>query len=289
MTPEHYDWVRMNSVFHYTDYRKFLRDAYEEGKARNKAYSQRFIAARVGFKSTGHFSQILSGKLNISTLFVDKLAAFFKLTKRQTEYFQNLVLFNQAREHEDKKRYFERLMSFREAVVRTVDASQYAYYDKWYNAVIRALLEFHPFKGGNYAELARMVLPAITADEAKRSVELLDRLGMVRKDDEGCYRPTDLVIDARPESRYVSLDSFVLSMLNLARDSIDRFPRNTRRLSSVTLGISREGYKAIVQELHEFINRAYAIAENDKAETVYQVNIQLFPVARTSPSQGRAA
>ncbi len=45
----------MKSVFEYTDYRLFLQDYYNDKKAANKAFSHRFIADRVGFKSGGSF------------------------------------------------------------------------------------------------------------------------------------------------------------------------------------------------------------------------------------------
>ena len=66
----------MKSVFEYTDYRKCLKDYYEAKRAENKAVSHRFIAERVGFKSGGHFSQIISGKANISITFIEKFITF---------------------------------------------------------------------------------------------------------------------------------------------------------------------------------------------------------------------
>jgi len=63
-------------VFDYTDFRIFLSDFYEGEKSSNKNFSHRYIARRIGLKSRGHFSQILSGKTNISIGFIDWFTEF---------------------------------------------------------------------------------------------------------------------------------------------------------------------------------------------------------------------
>jgi len=100
---------KMNSVFEYTDYRKFLADFYSFKKSANKSFSHRFVQEKIGFKSAGHFSQILSGRANISLIYIEKIVEFLKLNKKEASYFQNMVMFNQSKIHEEKRRYFEKI------------------------------------------------------------------------------------------------------------------------------------------------------------------------------------
>jgi uncharacterized protein (TIGR02147 family) len=270
----------MDSIFSYTDYRKFLSDFYREKKALRKSFSYRFIASRVGFKSAGHFTQILTGKANISIILIERFAEFLDLKKRETEYFQCLVLFNQARNHEDKKRYFDKMMSFREATVRVVDAAQYEFYDKWYYTAIHELLDFYRFKG-DYKELGRQIEPAISPAEAQKSIELLAGLGFIKKDAHGYYRKTSAAITSGKSAPSLAVNSFVLNSLKLSAEAIDRFPREQRNLSWLTMSLSQKSYDEIVEELRAFRRRALDIASQDpEADRLYQFNFQVFPLSR---------
>ncbi len=107
-----------------------------------------------------------------------------------------MVLFNQSTTHAEKKRYFEEMLSYRESKIAITDKTQYEYYDKWYHAAIRAILEFHDFDG-DCAQLAKMMTPAISASEAKRSIELLRRLSLIAPDTQGRLRPAGNILCRR--------------------------------------------------------------------------------------------
>jgi len=270
----------MKSVFEYTDYRKFLSDFYEEKKSENKNYSHRFIARHVGFKSGGHFSQILSGKANISISFIDRLSDFLKLKKREIVYFQTMVLFNQSKKHDDKKRYFEKMLFSKEAAIRTVTVEQYAFYDKWYYTAIRELLSFYRFSG-DCDRLARMLQPSISANEAKQAIALLERLGLVKRDISGVYSLTDALISTGYEAGSLCINNFVFNALELAKCAMDGFDRQERNFSWVSLSASSKSYDSIVEELRECRRRVMNIVVNDKRpDRAYLFNFQLFPLSK---------
>jgi uncharacterized protein (TIGR02147 family) len=270
----------MNSVFEYTDYRKFLSDFYKERKSLNKNYSHRFIAGHVGFKSGGHFSLIISGKANISISYVERLSEFLKLNKKEALYFQNMVLFNQAKSHEEKKKYFERMISSKESRVRTLNAEQYEFYDKWYYSAVRELLSFYPFSG-DYDELSRMLTPPISASEAKHAIALLERLDLIRRGADGRCAATDALISTGYDAQSLCINNFVLNTLELAKSAMDRFDRNERNFSWVSLSVSTEGYKKIVDELRECRRRIMTIAAGDRhPDRAHLFNFQVFPLSR---------
>jgi uncharacterized protein (TIGR02147 family) len=281
----------MQSVFEYSDYRKFLLDFYREKKAGQKGFSHRYIAEKVGFKSGGHFSQILSGTANISITFIERLAEFLDLKKRESLYFQNMVLFNQARNLTDKKRFFEKMMSFKESQVRTVSGQEYEFYDKWYYTAIRELLSFYPFTG-DYEELSRMLVPAISTAEARGAIELLDRLKLISRDEAGLYRPSEALVTTGYEAQSVCINNFVFNTLELAKRAIDEIDKKERSLSWVALSVSPSGYEAIVEELRQARRRIMDIAKNDAHPSrAYLFNFQMFPLSKPfdEPGDGTAA
>ncbi|HKP97986.1 MAG TPA: TIGR02147 family protein [Fibrobacteria bacterium] len=278
----------MANVFDYMDYRQFLRDTYRENKARSPAYSYRFIAGKVGFRSASFFGQILKGSSNISLSMAARFAAFLKLKRKEADFFLALVMFNQSKGEEERKQGFERLLAFRGSRVRILGADEYAFYDKWYYTAVRELLWFEPFQG-DYAALARRLSPPITAAEAEAAVALLLRLRMIARNSQGQYARTDGVSTSTGlAARAEAIRTFQLQTLALAGEAIDRFPRETRSLSTLTLSLSAKGFKAIEEELSGFRRLLLKIAEGDEREdTVYQINFQIFPLTRPRP--GRSA
>jgi uncharacterized protein (TIGR02147 family) len=277
----------MKPVFEYNDYRKFLKDFYDEKKSENPHFSYRFLADRVGFKSAGHFTQILQGKANISIHLIERFAQFIKLNKKERQYFQELVLFNQARKHEDKKRHFERLLSFRESSVRVVTEDQYEFYSEWYYTAVREILNFYTFEG-DYAELAKMVEPPISPLEAKKAVKLLEKLGLIQQDETGTYALTDKMLTTGYHARAVVLNNHVLNSLRLAETALDHFSRDERNLSTVSVSVSPQGYNRIVEELRAFRRRMLDIARNDTdISRAYQFNFQFFPLSKKHEEGGK--
>ncbi len=271
----------MFNIFNYTDFRKALSDFYEIEKGERPQISHRYIAQKVGFKSSGFFSQIIKGQSNISQDYILGFSKFMKLKKKESEYFETLVLFNQAKTHNMKKHYFEKLRTFSQAKVKFVDSAQYEYYDKWYNAAIREVLDYYPFKD-DYKNLSRMILPPITPDEVKRSIALLEELGLITRNEQGYYIKSDSLISSGYEAHSLEINNFVLSTLKLAGESLDRIKREDRNLSCLTLSIPKEKYPAIIEELRAFRRKLMEFANGEAdADTVYQLNYQIFPLSKT--------
>lgn len=275
----------MKSIFDYTDYRSFLADFYNEKKAADPIFTYRFMATHVGFKSAGHFTKIIQGKANISVSLALRFAGFFKFNRKQTEYFQSLVLYNQAKNHLDKRRHFEKMLTFKNAKIVTVHGSQYEFYEKWYYTVVRETLAIVPVKD-NYAELAARIVPPISEKEAKKAVAVLERLGFIVKDEEGYYRQANPLLMADRDTASLAVDNFVLSNIELARQAIDRFPKDERKLSATTLTISKTTYDKIINELLEFRKHILTLAQQDQhPERTYQFNFQVFPVSTAAPEK----
>jgi uncharacterized protein (TIGR02147 family) len=276
----------MPNILDYNDYRAFLRDHYRENKARNHRYSYQYIAKKVGFRSASFFGQVITGRSNLSSAMTARFADFLGLNRKESEFFEALVAFNQSKEPLEEKRHFEKLIAFKGSRIRLLGSDQYEFYGKWYYPAIRELLYFFPFRG-DYDGLARMLSPPIKPSEAKQAITLLLRLGLVRKDAQGVIVRSDPLSDSTGyQAIDASIHDFQQQTLSLAGEAIHRFPREARSISTVTFSLSRKGFEAIDEELKGFRRRLLKIAEGDTAEdTVYQVNFQIFPL--TKPGAGR--
>jgi uncharacterized protein (TIGR02147 family) len=270
------------NIFNYTDYRKYLKDYYKEKKAEDRAFTVRYIARKVGFRSASFFSQLINGRSNMSTELVYKFCRFLELDNKEREYFESLVNYNQAKNHAQKKSLFEKLASFKQSKLRTIDANLYEYYDKWYYSAIRELLYFFPFRG-DFRALAKTLNPQIRPTEAERAIMLLEKWGLITKDKNGGYvRSDSRSITTGTEAQSFFINNFQHAVLDLAKGALDRFPRDVRSFSTLTMSLSNNAYRRIEEEISQCRRRILSIAEEDTSEdTVYQMNVQLFPVTRS--------
>lgn len=273
----------MVNIFDYIDYRQYLRDAYAERRKESAKFSYRFIAGKVGFSSPGFFANVLSGKKDISLKLVLKFAELFRLGRKEKEYFETLVLFNKAGGASEKKEYLDRLLAMRGSRVKKVEAHQWEYFRKWHHTAVRELIALKPFRG-DFRALAGMTNPPITVQEARTSIELLERLGLIRKSADGAYERTDAAISAGDEVSQALISAYQVEAMDLAKYAMDHLPSGTRNFSTLTMSVSGPTYEAMLEELRSFRRRLLEMAQDsDDVDRVYQMNFHVFPITALPP------
>lgn len=270
----------MNDIFKYFDYRLLLKDLYQAKKKDNPHFSYRVLAKKAGFKSAGYFANLLSGKCNLSLTVAYKLSEAFQLKKFEAEYFVTLVMFNLAENQLEKKKYYDKLLGLKRADLKTMDERQFEFFGEWYYLAVREILDYHLFKD-DYKELAKMLVPAITPAQAKQAIELLENIGMIRKNPFGYYEKMDSVLTTPDSWQSQAITFYQYQCLDLAKQSFDIWDRKLRDVSTLTLSISGDEFKKIQEKLNQVQEEILLLAQNaKKADRVYQVNFYAFPLTR---------
>jgi len=269
------------ALFGYLDYRKYLHDYCAARKRSNPNFSYRYLSGKVGIKSGGYFSWVLQGKRNLSTRLVFALARFLDFSQQQTMYFEQLVAFNQATTHEERKCAFDKLLSMRRGTVRQVEEEQSAFYRTWYYSALRELVSVMRVTDATIGEVAAMLAPAVKSTEVQKALALLLRLGILRKNESGVYERCDEVISSRERVPFVALHEYQIISMKLAGEALDRFGTNERELSTVTMSIDSEAYLKIIERLALCRAEVMEIARSVRQPSrVMQLNLQLFPLSR---------
>lgn len=269
----------MVSIFEYWDYRKFLKAYYEDQKARNRAFSFQKMAWKAGFRSKSFFNEVMSGKKNLSSGSLFPIAKALGLEGEAFAYFEALVTFNQCRSVAEKEHWFRRLGAFQKrGKSRIVAREQFEFYSRWYHGTIRELVTWYDF-GGDYGRLGRQVKPAIGAGQARASVRLLLKLGLIVPDGK-VYRQADPSITTGEEVLSAAVGSFHVQNLKLAAGSLDACPAKERDVSCIVAGLSDQGFAKIKSHIQDFRKKLVEmIREDGPAARVYHINFQLFPTS----------
>jgi uncharacterized protein (TIGR02147 family) len=230
---------------------------------------------------------VMQGKRNLTRPLAFRISGEAGHDEKETEYFACMVDFARAKTFMEKDRCFKRLITLRKTVdVEKIEEHQYEYYTNWYNLAVRELVTYPDFKG-DYDWLAKKVRPQITPGQAKRSVELLLKLGLIKKNGKSFARSSAL-ISTGPQVSSLAVANFHRTMAQQAAAAMDTVPKNERDMSSCTINISRKGFERVKKAVAECEKKIMAIAGADApADRVYQVNFHLFPVSardRKKPS-----
>jgi len=274
----------MISVFTYSDYRAFVRDWLESRKAQNKALTYEQLCNEVGLKSKGFLTQVLQGLSKLPQPKIKPFAHALGLPPDERKYFEMLVAYNQAKNAPQRSALHDRITNSFKAQIKTIELDQFEYYQHWYYSALRSLLGFYAFRG-DYSLLARQLYPAISPAQARRGISLLLKLGLVEKRADGGYHPVDRLISSGNVPVNHALIAFQRETMDLAKSALESIPREQRSASTLTLGLSQDGYKAVEDKLKTLRQDIMEIARLDaNINSVIQINLHVFPL---TPAKGK--
>lgn len=270
----------MHSIFSYADFKVFLKDLLEDRSSKGNPLTYEKLGKRIGFTSKGFVTQIIHGKSKIP---VKKIGAFGKalgLKKKERDYFEILVLYSQAKTSIQKNLLFRMLTKEFKTRIEHIGPDKYEFYATWYYSAVRSLLSYYPF-AGDYKKLAGKLVPAITPGQAQKAIQLLEKLALIRKREDGFYHVTDRLITTGDTVEAFAVANYQKATMDLAKDSLDRFEKPDRSSATLTLGLSEAGYKAIKEKLDVVRREIMEIANYDKQiDRVIQINMHAFPLTK---------
>jgi uncharacterized protein (TIGR02147 family) len=279
----------MINIFEYQDYRTYLKDYYSDEKSRKNYFSYRYFSKKAGINASAFLYYAIEGKRNLTKKTIEKISNAIGHSNEEKEYFENLVFFNQAKTIREKTRYYSTIVECRKHLdIITIDKERYDFYRKWYHSIIRELVTMLDFKG-DYAQLGSCLTPPISAQKAKESVELLERLGFIERDHDGLFHQTDALIKVKPEANDAFIiEKFQTEMLEMAIKSFDRIPRSDSMNASTTFCISEATFELFKMKTREFRKELLEIAKLDnQPNRVFQFTFNLFPMSRGIDEKGK--
>lgn len=273
------------SIFDYLDYREFLRDFYREQKQKRSYYSFRFISQKTGV-DPAHIVRVFQLKRHLSEKSLVPFINLFKFSTEERGYFDLLVAFNTARTERQARQAFEALIAYSGVKSQVMKPEQYAFYTKWYYTAVRALIAMRTFTIKDANAIAHMLSPPISVKESREAVKLLLKLGIVYAGPDGILHASDIHITSGQKWRSIAVKTFQAETIRLAGESLDHHPREIRDISTVTIGIKRDKMDEMRQRIADFRKSIMHLAEeDDEPDTIYQLNIQLFPITNTGTKE----
>lgn len=279
----------MKPVMEYQNFRLFMRDYYTERKVRS-GFTWRDFTKASGYSSPVYLKLVCDGKTNLSEVGIERVAQAIGLVGVDLQYFRALVNFNQEKDSQKKKAFFKELRAIaKESSMALVGEDQYDYYESWVNPVVREMAPQMP--GATPAQMASQLAFNTQTADVKKSLSLLQKVGLLNKGEDGNYAQVDKSITTgNIEVAKLSVREMHRQMGTLAVRALDEIPLEKRDISGLTIGISETAFYRIQKEIQDFRRRVSSIVMEDTDETsVYRLNVQLFPLTKELNQGGENA
>ena len=174
----------MKTIFQYSSFRAYIRDLFDMEKASANNVTMAQYAKKFGLSGSA-LNLILFGKRNLTISNLNQVARALRLSKSEREYFEALVLSEQADHSETKSYYSDKLKAQKKdskhSLMRVTDRQLLS---SWYiPALLIYLIDFEKiqnFDDINYEKIAKKF--SISKEEIKRLLLLFQKIGLLAVD-----------------------------------------------------------------------------------------------------------
>jgi uncharacterized protein (TIGR02147 family) len=269
----------MIDIYQYLNYRQFLSDALMERKRGNPHFSYRYISNFLNLKSPGFMNWVIQGRRKLPEALIQRIADLFKLGEREREYFALLVKYNHCANIPEREAMFARLIDFQRKKSSLLRPEQHQLFTKWFYLAIRELIRVHPFKD-DFKRLSVTLRPKIKSRDAREAIAILEKIGLIEPGGDGFYKPVETLITTGEAWESELIKNLQMQLVDMGKNAIVTIPKKERDVSNLTFCASEKTMRRISDEMAALRQKILAMSENDtEADTVYQCNMQLFPVS----------
>jgi len=281
--------VPNSEIFRYADYRSFLRDYFVSQKKAIPGFSYRLFAQKAGFASPAFFKLVVDGKKNLSKESVLKLSRALGLNAKASDYFEDLVFFDQSKDIRNKSHFMDRLQKRRpkDDPARLLPP-EYGYFCKWYYGVVREMVDLPDFDE-DPQWISHKLNGRISAQEAGEAIRFLTANGFLSRKENGKLSKKSIASPGEPKDAKVAAaiaQHHQVEMTGLAREAIMKQPKDTRTSVNLSLCLSRRGYESALEKIARLRKELLEIAASDWiVDRVIHLNANLFQMTKNPDSE----
>lgn len=259
----------MISVFSYSSYRAFLADYQKEQREHTASMNQAIVAKKLGVGAST-LKMILSGARNLTVHNIHTFAAGMGLGPKEHDYFEALVLFEQAESPAEKRYYKRRLQETSEKSAKPARLNLQDVLKEWYiPAVLIHLIDTKvPFEEARVA--AKLGLPAVRIRE---TVDTLKKLGIL---EEHKGQKIHFVLDKF--APHFSKQIYLKKLMPVVQQRIEaEFHSPASYFETHTISLTEAQFRGFLEDYKALVEK-YLSQDSAGDTSVYQLFTSAFPV-----------
>ena len=270
--------------------RDYLQSVYVWLKNLRKEYSYLQFAEDLSFSRTNVLHLIIRGKRPLTDKGGLKISEALGLRGKDATYFAAMVAYGNERDQYSRDAHLKSMLALREEKSSSsLQRFQMEYLSEWFHPVIREMCLLKEFQSDG-GWIADHITPRIRPEQARKSLVLLEQIGMIRFDQtQGRHVPAEQTVSTGDDTDDVAVIRYHHAMIDLGKESITTIAEGDRDIGAITICADDETAEKIKFEVRAFRKKMLALAEQSHGTNrVYQMNIQYFPVTKSVASSGTA-
>ncbi len=274
----------MISVFNYQQYREFLKDYYEKEKSQKAGFTYARFSAKAGVKSPNYLKLVMDGNKNLTPANIIRFSKAIPLSEQESDYFEALVHFNQAKNSLEREYYQDRMRRFKmrskgnESKERTLEEYEFESISNWLHHAVLVMTNLQGFRE-NPIWIKNRLFDLATESEIASTLERLIELKLLSRNKDGRLIQTHRQVTTQPELRRLSARIFYEGLLARAIQALKVSDSDKREYSTYFVGISSHQLPELKKRVREFMKslNEFALA-NAKPHQVYAFTFAGFPL-----------
>lgn len=272
------------NVYEFTDYRSFLVEFVNLKRKQQPHWSLGQWARSLDLSATTSLTMVLNGQRNPGEKLAFSLAKYFKFAPDEKAYFLNLVELSKASKQSRLKSILEQevLNQAKRKHSKPIDPQLFALITNWYCVVIRQIARSGKLSANaniNIEELQKKLLFPVSKIDLKAAIDTLLKIGLLKTTSNQELSVSDEQITTESDVARESYKIYHEQMISLAKTSIRTTPVTEREITGLTLPIAKDNLAKAKELIKKFVDDFDSLVENTKGDSVYQLNVQFFPIA----------
>ena len=267
-------------LFYYVDIRNFLKDFVLYSKFKNPKWTLGLLSRKLQIQ-TSTLTRVLNGQREMGEVLRDKLITYLNFNSEEAEYFRDLSLVPQLA---SSSRATAALLESSAKThsygsVKPLSQSESNRMTKWYSFAIWLLARSEGFEPSAQWICERLHF-SITVEEAQLTLDDLISSGLLTKDLTGKVVAKEGRIESTNDIPSAAIRAHHAQMMDLAKLSLETVPVEQREISGSTIMINSGNLDKAKNLIRAFRKKLGALMEEPSGDSVYQFNVQLFPLTK---------
>lgn len=274
----------------FLDYKPYLASIFTHAKERIGKYSYHEYAEDMGFAATNIMHQFIRGHRKLTGKSALLIVKSLDLRGNERRYFEFMVDYCNTIAPAKREELFQKMLSEKTQVLDSAEDKDWLeYLSEWFHPVVRELVGLRSFRA-DPQWISDQIQPRIRPEQARKSLELLQRLGFIEEDPASkSYRQTQKSISTGHAVRGIGFTRYHQKMIEMGKESLANVKGRKREVSATTISVDEKTFLKVKSMVHEFHARVLAECEGcDSSDRIYQLNIQLFPFAEIKDDEDEA-
>ncbi len=263
------------SIYDFKDYREYLKEVFEERKAKFGKYSFKRWSEELGLSSVSGLTMVIKGQRNPGPSISEKLISNLNLDQKEEEYFLKLVDFTKTSKN-NSSMFMYMLDNDQEF---NLDDSQRPLSFKWQMGFLREAVKWQDFKETK-TWLDSKIRFTIDKEEIEEILKEMKDVGALKYSNQALSVDKDFTFERPTVNYFKNLHRDFLKMAELSYET----EQSKRILEYRMIMVKKEdiprAQKRLKELMNEFIKEFDQEEAHSKDSEIYLTSIYLLPISK---------